>query len=450
MADNSSIRYSAEDIEKYLAGHLSDAAMHALERAALEDPFLADALEGYGAQAPGTAEDLQALRSRLADRVREASRPGGTRGVPRLLPPWLRVAAVLLVIAAGAAWFYLHILDRSASPNAGLASQTKSAAPGEQPLAPVPAADSTTTTTTGRPNDLIPGPPAGTGTSTSTIPSKKPATGSPTGHPASKEIQGDRQETLSAPGQPQARNLSVSLQADSSQAAPARLPAGVTRQPEALEKQVPVSQWHLFRGQVTGPDNMPLPFANVTTLREGVGTYTDVRGYFTLSSPDSVLEVRIRSIGYTSLVTALHPVPAPDRSAGRDRMTPAQLPRLVLKEDSLPAALTRIVDRDSTRDLARAGNNLVVEQPEPADGWTNYDTYVANNIQVPGDVREKGRLANRVVLSFEVNEQGQPVQIRVESGTCTTCAREAVRLLREGPRWKASSPGSRIHLTISF
>ena len=38
--------FTSEDIRKYLAGKLSSAEMHAIEKAALEDPFLADAIEG--------------------------------------------------------------------------------------------------------------------------------------------------------------------------------------------------------------------------------------------------------------------------------------------------------------------------------------------------------------------------------------------------------------------
>jgi hypothetical protein len=41
------INYTAADIEKYWKGTLSAAEMHAMEKAAMDDPFLADALEGY-------------------------------------------------------------------------------------------------------------------------------------------------------------------------------------------------------------------------------------------------------------------------------------------------------------------------------------------------------------------------------------------------------------------
>ena len=44
------------DIERYSKGELSPAEMHELERKALSDPFLADALEGYAHTATPTAE----------------------------------------------------------------------------------------------------------------------------------------------------------------------------------------------------------------------------------------------------------------------------------------------------------------------------------------------------------------------------------------------------------
>lgn len=44
---NAHINYTLADIEKYLQGSMSAAEMHQLEKAALQDPFLADAIEGF-------------------------------------------------------------------------------------------------------------------------------------------------------------------------------------------------------------------------------------------------------------------------------------------------------------------------------------------------------------------------------------------------------------------
>ena len=49
MSDpNTHINYSVEDIERYLSGGMSAKEMHDMEKAALQDPFLADAIEGFG------------------------------------------------------------------------------------------------------------------------------------------------------------------------------------------------------------------------------------------------------------------------------------------------------------------------------------------------------------------------------------------------------------------
>src|SRR5216117_124873 len=61
--------YSAADIEKYHRGLLSPKEMHEMEKAALDDPFLADALEGYGAVNVNAAADIEELEKKLEQRV---------------------------------------------------------------------------------------------------------------------------------------------------------------------------------------------------------------------------------------------------------------------------------------------------------------------------------------------------------------------------------------------
>jgi hypothetical protein len=57
--------YTAADIEKYHRGLLSPAEMNELEKAALDDPFLADALEGYGATMVNVSSDLSELEKKI-------------------------------------------------------------------------------------------------------------------------------------------------------------------------------------------------------------------------------------------------------------------------------------------------------------------------------------------------------------------------------------------------
>ena len=59
------------DIEKYLKGEMTAAEMHALEKAALDDPFLAEALEGleHAGGPDHFLHDLHKLNKSLHERT---------------------------------------------------------------------------------------------------------------------------------------------------------------------------------------------------------------------------------------------------------------------------------------------------------------------------------------------------------------------------------------------
>jgi lysophospholipase L1-like esterase len=90
---------SEELIRQYLAGELDDKAMHALERQALDDPFLADALEGYTAHEPDQSAHLADLENRLEQRVNR------DKGKVRIMYyRWASAAAILLILGLSFIW----------------------------------------------------------------------------------------------------------------------------------------------------------------------------------------------------------------------------------------------------------------------------------------------------------------------------------------------------------
>src|SRR5687767_10932547 len=90
-------QYTAEDIVRYHQGLLTPQEMHEMERAALEDPFLADAMEGY-VHASDPLEAVAELRGELNRRT--GKRP---MVVPLRRRSILQVAALVLVLA-GLGW----------------------------------------------------------------------------------------------------------------------------------------------------------------------------------------------------------------------------------------------------------------------------------------------------------------------------------------------------------
>lgn len=94
--------YTAKDIDRYHQGEMTAAEMHQLEKAALDDPMLADALEGYRfSKAPDV--ERATLQKRLQQRME------GEKKEPRTIwmQPWMRVAALFLLIG-GAGWLVIQ------------------------------------------------------------------------------------------------------------------------------------------------------------------------------------------------------------------------------------------------------------------------------------------------------------------------------------------------------
>ena len=96
MSEGKKYDYSASDIERYHKGLLSPKEMHDLEKAALDDPFLADALEGYGISSANPAKDISDLKKRLEERIT------ATKVIPittaKRSVQWWKVAAAVVII----------------------------------------------------------------------------------------------------------------------------------------------------------------------------------------------------------------------------------------------------------------------------------------------------------------------------------------------------------------
>src|SRR5215831_3785985 len=92
---NTHINYSAEDIERYLNGKMSAKEMHDVEKAALQNPFLADAIEGYSNLSfEESKKHLNEINAALQTQKEE------TKVIPLITRNfyWWRVAAIIILI----------------------------------------------------------------------------------------------------------------------------------------------------------------------------------------------------------------------------------------------------------------------------------------------------------------------------------------------------------------
>lgn len=102
--ENDRIQYTAADINRYLRGDMSSAEMYEIEKAALEDPFLADAIEGYKERMAFSenivTNELDELKARMKTRIEP--------GVEKMKNStrWWRIAALLLILAGAGSIIY--------------------------------------------------------------------------------------------------------------------------------------------------------------------------------------------------------------------------------------------------------------------------------------------------------------------------------------------------------
>ena len=451
MAEEKNIKnYTATDIEKYWRGKLDAAAMHAIEKAAMDDPFLADALEGYK-NTNNVEEDVKALHHRLEKRV---IAPTPVIALKEKKFPWLKVAAAVIVISG------LGLLVQQLVLNNTKETSIVNVENAEKDKAEIATKNEQQKSDTSKtPNQSLSDPLSFQATEKKSE-IEKPTTGNfvllgkDTTKNADDRIAGDIKTDSSridlavktAPAIVTAEKREASavdkealgrIAADSNQSLNEVQVTGVAKRkyaaaPYAATANAATFLNNKYNYRVVDRQNNPVPFANVLNTRDKVGTYTDIRGNFDLASSDSILNVQISSLGYLSDNYKLVPSSQPST--------------LVLKEDNnaarkVLAANQTVVSKDIRKDTA--------ELEEPEVGWEYYNTYVANNIQLPDNIRKKSTLGN-VELSFEIDKAGHPANIKVtKSSQCKECDEEAIRLLKEGPKWKRKGKKSKTSISIA-
>lgn len=475
MSTNSTIKtFTAIDIEKYHKGQLTHKQMHEMEKAALDDPFLADALEGYAVEGVNAPADIAELKNRMAQKQDGKDR---TAIVPlhNSSFPWLR-AAVLIVLIGGAAFMIYQFASRNKQNELAVLKKN-----GAQQS--VPAANSNAD------RSLVPADSI----TTSAEKEEKPASITTTQQAYTVATdQAAASDSISYRTLPAYKNMSEEKRLAENKET--ELKAGISARLEEIAKSDTIASiafnkqngysnlkiqptltqarqkdnvYHfqtnkqlqfgdvlkdaqntngglslqknrlpnVFRGRVTDPYNNALPFANVTNRADNVGTYSDAKGYFTLISSDSILNVQVRSVGFENNNIQLQNTVADNQ--------------VVMQEDKSVSEI--VLSKNKTANSARPRTStMVLEEPEPIDGWQNYDVYLANNLNVPETFKNKQSNGGEVKLSFEVNKNGDPINITVEKSLCESCDREAIRLLKEGPKWKRKLKKKRTSLTISF
>ncbi len=447
MADES------DDIAKYLNGELTPSEMHAMEKKALHDPFLKDALEGTVAIKPGDfATDLKTLEEKLEQRVH------GRSG--KVISFWVwpaRIAAGLLVILVAT---FVIVRLSSKTPSEELASNSEIAPTLQEKDEKTGVASSDTVVeengnllSLAEPNEveskLAPKPPQ----KQETVDFPQSAASQP-GHEAEQlvaeatiseeddtpaEIAAEEKNVLAprARANPQdelretaSKKLSLRARETDHKAAAG---ASVDQSTNA-----DASNSRIIKGQVKSINGVAIPGVNVIIKGTNMGTVTNASGLYQISVDEQNPTLIFSFIGFSRTEIA----------AGPHDQINIQLTKDVSQRSEV------VVVGYGTAPKADDFSFSNLELASPDGGLDAYREYLENNLQYPTEAMDKN-IEGEVTIQFTVEPAGQITAFKVIQGLGYGCDEEVIRLIQAGPDWAPTkrnndSVGDTVKVRVKF
>jgi TonB family protein len=372
--------FTASDIERYHSGEMLPEERHALEKAALDDPFLADALEGY-AFTSTPSDDLAKIQSRLEEK----------KDRKKVIPifqryRWLSVAAIVLIIA-GAGWFALSISKKE--NNASITALEKK----------LPVKDSNSTVASPQQNSIH----DSANDKTTSIKQESLAK-----HQSKTQSYQVIQGTVASQSKEKLNNSNKEV----TQINNAEIVASAISTPSTQNEVASVNGRYLNNQR--GYTNMNNAVSPDPRLNNATNDAARKKLYYKAENNNADVIAKVRNINTNDTIKDLNIVLQP------------------LPGDSLSEI---VVGYGKQKKSTEKYPIVIIDTLEPAEGYVHFDDYVASNLKMPEELKTK-TIAGEVQLSFDVDKDGKPTNIAVVKSLCEKCDQEAIRLLKEGPKWK--------------
>lgn len=407
------------DIEKYLRGEMTPAEQHAFEKAALNDPFLQDALEGAEElQANEFSNDLKDINHLLEKRTSKKNKVISLWG-------WsARIAAGLVILVASVVLLW-NVLNQQPANELAL-TKTEETTSTTTPPNQIYNTDSVSASTT---------TPEASPSSTET----KPITNNRLAL-TEENIQDDKEvmeDAIALAEEPKViKQPALALEdkeEDQAQAAPVISPptevqsetreiskAKVARRDAApaegyisQQKEEPSTT---IKGKVTTEDGIALPGVNVVIKGTATGTVTDVYGNYQLPVLDPNQSLVFSFVGMESQELAV---------------LDKQNVNVQLEPDVSSLSEVVVVGYSESDD---ENEEPKIELATPEGGRAAYKQYLEKNLRYP-DLALENNIEGRVTIQFTVDSFGKLSDFKVIKGLGFGCDEEVIRLIQQGPKW---------------
>ncbi|MGG9972516.1 carboxypeptidase-like regulatory domain-containing protein [Ferruginibacter sp. SUN002] len=416
--------YTAADIHRYLSGKMNTAEMHAIEKAALDDPLLAEAIDGYS-NLPGfeQAEGFEQTSTALKQLREKISAPTAHIGMVRKMRPIWRAAAAILVLAGGTA---LAIFINNSSKEKPVAPIAKTETNNvTQSTEPIKEGSYKIITDTAQQTISTPTLSKKEKQATEIIADKTPTQDDVTDIPTTNEKDNAASKNAASAIADEERKKNVPAEILKPVSTKVKAENPTFKQAEHNNKEVSA----FFSGKVTDKNNTPIPFVTITTA-SGLTSTTDNNGEFRLPIA--------KANGVKATFKANNFQPKSVEATGKYQL-------IVLESK-------KIINHTKSNAAPGQANVLYNKGAEPAEGWSKYIDFLVD--QISYSEYDTGKpVIGETIVSFEIDRNGEPTNF-VFIKQIDEDVNDAVKeLIINGPEWKITDKNTlpaNIKLKLNF
>lgn len=401
----------------YIRGLRKGKEAHRLERESMQDPFLADAMDGYSQVEGNHEQRIEKLRMQVSA---HSAKNKNTRAITWSI-------AACLAIGFGISSYFLF-LKKSMTDEVFIAKESVSSKLAEPAVPPTPAIPATPTVPATPQKEIA--------LATAKVKTDSTPVSEITARQADKK---DMIAKIQATSQPQqgvpVATVPVMEEVSEETAALQEVVATMDTFESESDKKMKLAkvatilpQKNMIKGRVTDEKGEPLIGASVTYKGTNIGTITNMNGEFSLVKKDDKKRLTAEYIGYNPVEIRI--------DTNRTMLIAMNENKQALNE----VVVVGYGAKKNKKSTTLGSDAKVKEQtekeitPQPVIGKRNYQKYLKEHLVRPTD-EKCAQVKGKVVLTFLVNKEGRPFYIKVKESLCESADKEAIRLIQEGPDW---------------
>ena len=396
----------------YIRGLRKGKEAHRLEKESMQDPFLADAMDGYNQVEGNHEQRIEKLRMQVSA---HSAKKKSTYAITWSI-------AACLIIGFGISSYFLF-LKKSMTDEVFIAEESVSIKLAEPAAPPTPAIPATPTVPATPQKEIA--------LATTKVKTDSTPISEITARQADKK---DMIAKIQATSQPQ-QGVPVMEEVSEETAALQEVVATMDTFESESDKKMKLAkvatilpQNNMIKGRVTDEKGEPLIGASVTYKGTNIGTITNMNGEFSLVKKDDKKRLTAEYIGYDPVEIQV------DTSR-----------TMLIAMNENKQALNEVVvvgygAKKNKKSTTLGSDAKVKEQTEkeitlqPVIGKRSYQKYLKEHLVRPTD-EKCAQVKGKVVLTFLINKEGRPFYIKVKESLCESADKEAIRLIQEGPDW---------------